>query len=94
MPFITKDGKRLYFIRGNPVKRKPTEIYFSTKLSNGSWSLPKLIDLGIKNIDSPSLTEDEKELYFLLADHQSEELTIWFSRKNASGTWELPKPID
>ena len=94
MPFITQDGKRIYFIRGDPVKRKPAEIYFSTKLSNGSWSNPELIDLGIKNIDSPSLTEDEKELYFLWADHQSEEIAIWSSRKNASGTWELPKPID
>jgi len=85
---------RLYFVRGDPAKFAPTQLYVSEKSQDGQWSEPILIDLGMTGLSSPSLTKDEKELYFLMENDGRKELTIWFSQKKPDGTWIAPKPVD
>jgi hypothetical protein len=94
MAFLSANGQSLYFGRARPIKNEMPQFYVTKQLSNRSWSEPVLIDLGISDVHSPSLTTDEKELYFQWINSLTGDITIMFSIKKEDGTWDAPKPID
>ncbi len=97
-PFINKENNRLYF--SNEYQRK-MRLFVSEKL-NGEWQKPKLIDVGIEfqALASPSLTIDEKELYFYvlepysISDSGITTFDIYYSTKQEDGSWSTGIPID
>lgn len=92
MAYFNEDGTRLYFTRGGKISG-PTRLFFS-ELVNNTWLEPRLIDLGMSDINSPSFSSDGKELIFLWGDHKSNTIDIWFTRKKQDGSWGKPRPID
>ncbi len=63
-PFITPDGKRLFFISYRPVAEKKTQdldIWFVEQMANGNWSEPKNIGAPINSDGAewyPTMTKD------------------------------------
>src|SRR5262245_5512763 len=75
-PFITSDGKRLYFISNRPVAEKKTQdldIWFVEQTSKGVWS-------EAKNIGAP-INSDGAEWYPTM----TKDGTIYFGSDRAGG---------
>jgi outer membrane protein OmpA-like peptidoglycan-associated protein len=71
---VTEDGNILYFVSDKPGGKGGTDIYFSKKLSDGSWD--KAINMGDSinteyDEDSPFIHPDGKTLYFSSKGHKS-----------------------
>ncbi len=88
-PFITADGKELYFTRIQQTHK-------SVRQPDGKWGKPVRI---FKRVSGhPSVTADGRYLYFIsFKDRESQKrnnLTAWFSEKQKDGSWGTPKPVD
>lgn len=97
-PYLTKDGKTLYFIRCMaPDGFGDCDIYKSQKNEDGSWGEP--VNMG-PNINSyawdshPSLSMTEDTLYFA-SDRKGGfgNSDIYFSVKQTDGSWGKVKNI-
>ena len=72
-PFITADGKRMFFVSRRPIDAKVspnaegrTDVYMMGKTSNGEWSEPQNLGIPVNSEGSeffPTLTNDGT-LYF------------------------------
>lgn len=92
---ITDDGKTLYFVSDKPGGKGGTDIYYSKKLSDGSWD--KAVNIGDSinteyDEDSPFIHPDGKTLYFSSKGHSSMGgFDIFISKfDNDKKTWEKP----
>ncbi|MBB3700295.1 OmpA family protein [Flammeovirga yaeyamensis] len=97
-PFLSKDGKTLYFIRCmTPEGYGDCDIYYSKKNEDGTWD--EAVNLGSK-INSyawdshPSLSMTEDTLYFA-SDRKGGfgSSDIYFSVKDSKGEWGKAKNI-
>lgn len=75
-PFITHDGKKLYFASNRPIEGnepKDYDIWYSERMDNGEWSEPVVLGPEVNteaNEFYPSLTENG-DLYFTSDNHKS-----------------------
>lgn len=88
-PFITADGRELYFTR-------IMNLYKSKRQLDGSWGKPVKVFNRVSG--HASVTADGRYLYFLTAkDGESlkrHNWTIWYTEKQKDGAWGNPKPVD
>jgi len=71
---ITEDGNTLYFVSDKPGGKGGTDLYYSKKLSDGSWDKPVNMGDSINteyDEDSPFIHPDGKTLYFSSKGHNS-----------------------
>ena len=89
-PFVTADGKKLYFEADRPGGMGDDDIWVSTWDSvNNEWGEPTNLGAPINNPNengSPSLTADNKKVYF------NSGLGISVSNWNGAG-WDPPVPL-
>ena len=77
---------------------KNNSVLWYSKMKNGIWSKPEIVNLGINNSNSDfALSPDGKKLYFLsfhkLPHEKLEQERIWFVERNLD-EWSEPKLID
>ncbi|MBI5229622.1 PD40 domain-containing protein [Candidatus Micrarchaeota archaeon] len=61
-PFMSRDGKMLYF-SGDSRKKPGDRVIFLSEKKDGKWSEPKEVISNL--VGEPTLTSDGKELYFV-----------------------------
>lgn len=90
-PFITADGRELYFTRIQ-------QLYRSVKRRDGTWGEPGEVFPGLPVSGHASVTADGRFLYFItVKDKESlerENWTIWYAERRPDGNWGAPKPVD
>ena len=104
-PSLNSDNSKLYFAANFEADGGGMNIYFSSK-KNGKWQAPVMMDKPINSEEydgSPSITPDERTIYFVRRNTASENkdytcFQIWASEKDVEGKWIepflLPKPIN
>jgi outer membrane protein OmpA-like peptidoglycan-associated protein len=91
-PSLSADGRVLFFSSDRPYKKKGTEIWFSVRKNDGSWSKP--INCG-DNINSdcdeltPFICKNGKELYFSSSGHETVGGYDIFVSKVKDKFWQL-----
>lgn len=94
--WLSPDEQRIYFIRRYPQPRnvKKSGIYFSEQI-NGKWQEPIKLELWVDGHDvfAPTLTQDEKTLYFEYLDKATNNYDIYMSYKNDAGAWSAAKVL-
>ncbi len=103
-PFLNSDGTKLYFNRAIPseVINNGKISIFMSELINGEWNKPVELDLGVGVALSPSLTADEKTIYFEVGFMDKSNprtlfdnnIDIYYSQKQPDDSWGIAKPID
>lgn len=103
LPILTSDGKRLYFDRKHhPDNSGRTsdydEIWFSDRLSNGTWSKPTSIGAPLNTMGSDVLCslspDDRTALVYGVYDKELPVKTEGFSITHQhKGAWQFPTPI-
>lgn len=93
-PFISADGKELFFVRYSNSKQKAD--IFCSQLIDGQWSKPK--PLHNVNTDanemSPFLSIDGTTLFFASdRDNSMGGYDLFFSRRDRNGEWGAPSNI-
>lgn len=93
-PFISADGKELFFVRYSNSKQKAD--IFCSQLIDGQWSKPK--PLSNVNTDanemSPFLSIDGTTLFFASdRDNSMGGYDLFFSRRDRKGEWGEPSNI-
>lgn len=93
-PFISADGKELFFVRYSNSKHKAD--IFCSQLIDGQWSKPK--PLHNVNTDanemSPFLSIDGTTLFFASdRDNSMGGYDLFFSRRDRKGEWDAPSNI-
>ena len=93
-PFISADGKELFFVRYSNSKHKAD--IFCSQLIDGQWSKPK--PLHNVNTDanemSPFLSIDGTTLFFASdRDNSMGGYDLFFSRRDRKGEWGTPSNI-
>jgi len=96
-PQLNFDNTKLYFA-GKTSSKADFDIYIS-ELSNGSWSAPKLVEIGINSdVDElgPSFSADEKRILFtrpLPAEEKADEYCgqLYYAELTEAGTWSEPE---
>lgn len=64
-PFITKDGKTLYFVSDMPGGKGKTDIYYVTRYDDGSWSnATNMQELNTAGAERTPFLDNEGNLYF------------------------------
>ncbi|NIM99457.1 MAG: hypothetical protein GTO24_15715 [candidate division Zixibacteria bacterium] len=90
-PFITADGKELYFTR-------ITNLYKSERQPNGAWGKPVKVFPHLAVSGHASVTADGRYLYLLTAEDEESlkrhHWTIWYSERQVDGSWGKPRPVD
>ncbi len=98
-PTLSADGNTLYFATWREGSQL-TDIYYSTRNSQGGWTTAKPVPGGI-NTDghdkAPFLHQDSETLYFV-SDCSTTRLgaggsDIFYTRKDESGNWQKPTNI-
>jgi hypothetical protein len=99
-PTISADGRVLYFVSNRPGclgGYEDTDIFFSTKRSDGTWSTPRNIGRPInteKREDSPFKVPGSNALYFSSEGHGGfGNLDFLVSYQNESGEWQQPENL-
>ncbi len=96
-PSISPDGKKLYFIRDNFVKRRDKEICYtiwvSTRQDNGDWGVPEKlpapVNLGCEK--SPRIMADGRTLIFSSVRAGGVgSFDLWQSFQEDDGSWSDP----
>jgi len=91
-PVFTKDGKTMYFSRGNTGSRKgakDVDIYV-TKMVNGIWSEPKIVPICKADAwdSSPALSTDGTKLYFASnREGGNGGIDLYESTRDSTGNW-------
>lgn len=96
-PQLSFDNAKLYFSARTSTK-SDYDIYFSA-FSNGSWTAPELIEIGINsNVDElgPAFSADEKRILFtrpLPPEEKADEYCgqLYYSELTESGSWSTPE---
>lgn len=98
-PTLSADGNTLYFSALRKTT-KNTDIYFSTRQKDGTWSKAKAVP-GPINTDghdkAPFLHQDSETMYFVSQATETRKgagtdgnYDVFYSRKDESGNWEEP----
>jgi Tol biopolymer transport system component len=92
-PFLTPDGKRLYYIstRHDP-KHEDFDIYSVERLPNGAWSEPSRLPMPVRSPASELLPRQDAQghLYFGSArDGGVGQGDIYVAMQDASGEWRV-----
>jgi len=96
-PSISGDGNVLYFVSDRADGIGGYDIYYSNRLSDGTWS--KAINIGkeintVGNEKSPFIHPDSKTLYFASDGWETiGGYDIFFSRRDSAGRWSKPQNI-
>ena len=99
---INCDGSVMYFASNRPGGFGGTDIWYSTRLEDGSWSEAKNVGQLINtklDEEAPFITNDGKTLYFSSTGHLGMgEQDLFFSKKYKTGNWgkaiNLGRPIN
>jgi outer membrane protein OmpA-like peptidoglycan-associated protein/tetratricopeptide (TPR) repeat protein len=95
-PYITNDGKTLYFASARPGGLGESDIWFS-EWKNGQWSAPQNLGAPINTPGReycPFLHADGQTLYFSSDYHLGfGGLDLFISRKDSAGNWTMPKNL-
>lgn len=99
-PWLSKDGKRLYFDRSRGLK--DVRVMVARRRTTRGFGRPRRLPLeGFPNAPAtgepitgvPSLTADEKTIYLIVVNgHTVPE--IWFARRRTDGSWESAQAVD
>ncbi|MCX6273534.1 MAG: OmpA family protein [Bacteroidetes bacterium] len=96
-PSVSADGKTVYFISDRKGGLGGLDIYKTTRLDNGDWSMPVNLGAPINtpgNEKSPFIHPDNRTLYFSSDGHTGMGgYDIFFSRLGEDGKWGKPKNI-
>ena len=96
-PSLSSDGKLLFFASDRPGSYGGSDIWYSTRKSDGSWSDP--VNMGpvintTKNERSPFLHTDSKTLYFSSNGHDGlGGQDIFYSKLDSKRHWTDPVNI-
>ncbi|MGB1032151.1 MAG: hypothetical protein ACPGWM_06035, partial [Flavobacteriales bacterium] len=102
-PSLSGDGQTLYFATVRESTKKEgndnpdTDIYFSEKQKDGTWSMAKPLAAPINSKwqdKSPFMHSDSHTLYFA-SDRKpgGGGYDLWFTRQQKDGSWSRPKNI-
>lgn len=93
-PFITADGKALYFSSTRSDGEGGTDIYVSYLNADGTWGKPQNLGKTINTMFDemrPFLHADGKTLYFSSRGHAGMgNFDLYMSTLQADGSWGLP----
>ena len=100
-PSISADGKRLFFIRDNFIKRKDKEtcytIWMSNKQEDGSWGLAEKLPAPV-NMDcekSPRIMADGRTLIFSSVRKDGVgSFDLYQSIQEDDGSWTAPENLE
>jgi len=96
-PSLSSDGRVLFFASDRPGGYGGSDIWYSTRKSDGSWNDPVNMGATIntaKNERSPFLHTDSKTLYFSSNGHDGlGGQDIFYSKMNDKKQWIEPKNI-
>lgn len=96
-PFITADGKALYFSSTRSDGEGGTDIYVSYLNSDGTWGKPQNLGKTINTMFDemrPFLHADGKTLYFSSRGHAGMgNFDLYMSTLQADGSWGLPENL-
>ncbi len=91
---ISCDGSTLYFASNRPGGRGGTDIWFSKRQNNGSWSEPQNMGPQINTAqdeEAPFISNDENALYFSSTGHLGMgDQDIFVSFRDAEKKWGEP----
>lgn len=94
-PFISYDGKSLYFVRNSPSDN--VDIFYSTKNNDGFWSNPVQLDAAVnseQSENSPFLSADGERLFF--SSNRSGGyggFDFYVSEKKPDGSWDTAQNL-
>ena len=77
-PCIAPNEEFLLFVRGTPEESK---IFVSFRQSDGKWSSPIHVDLGLKKASMPCLSPDGKYLFFTSTPSRLKGDIYWVDAK-------------
>jgi Tol biopolymer transport system component len=95
-PFLTSDGKDLYFSAVRTITGPSFDIYHSTFASN-VWSPPTLlssVSSSSSDDDEPVVSYDKLTMYFASARNNGQMDIFVSTRTSTSGTFGSPKPVN
>ena len=96
-PSLSSDGKLLFFASDRPGGYGGSDIWYSTRKSDGSWTDPVNMGPAIntsRNERSPFLHTDSKTLYFSSNGHDGlGGQDIFYSKMDSKRQWTAPKNI-
>lgn len=96
-PSLSSDGKLLFFASDRPGGYGGSDIWYSTRKSDGSWTDPVNMGPAIntsRNERSPFLHTDSKTLYFSSNGHDGlGGQDIFYSKMDSKRQWIAPKNI-
>ena len=91
---ISGDKRTLCFTSNRPGGEGAMDIYFSTRMPDGSWSKPANAGKPVNSLyseETPFLTEDGKTLYFSSMGHATMGgFDLFYSTRLPSGSWSVP----
>ena len=91
---ISCDGNRLYFASNRPGGVGGTDIWFSDRQTNGSWSEPQNLGAPVNTIldeEAPFISNDGNALYFSSTGHLGMgDQDIFVSFRNEKKQWIEP----
>jgi len=93
---ISADGKELYFSSNRPGGYGGNDIYKTTKLEDGSWSVPENLGPIVNTIydeESPYFHSAKRTLYFSSIGHKSIGGFDIFKTTKKGTSWTMPKNI-
>lgn len=96
-PQLNFDNTKLYF-SGKTSTKPDFDIYFS-ELRNGSWSAPKLVEIGVNTSQDelgPAFSADEKRILFTRPfppDAKADEycMQLYYAELTEAGSWSEPE---
>jgi outer membrane protein OmpA-like peptidoglycan-associated protein len=96
-PFVSADGKRIFFSSKRSGGKGGSDIWMTIKLNNGKWSPPVNLGDSINtagNEMSPFLHPDGETLYFSSDGHEGlGGADLFISRKDELGRWSKAKNL-
>lgn len=95
-PCLSPDKRQLYFASDRPGGFGGTDIYVSTQLANGRWSVPQNLGSAVNTSGDescPFMHADNETLYFNSNGHQGYGGTDLFLSKKTSQGFTVPQNL-
>ncbi len=95
-PFISPDGKTLYFASNRPGGMGSSDIWKTERKSDGSWDKPVNLGKPINTAESemaPFIHYDNQTLYFSSTGHPGMGGADLFKSVNQNGNWTQPENL-
>ncbi len=95
-PFLTADGRRLFFVSNRPTGFGQEDIYFSEWTDTG-WTTAQPLGSQInsgRREKSPSVSPDGQKLYYIDAERGGYNWDVWVSTWDSSQSdWGVPQNV-